>query len=113
VRSGLPNTYANLHSFPRIRESSEKTLGPRIRGDERRGAHRRAFIGGDVLTHVAISFACPEWRIGGDFDRDRAVLTRKALLDQLAGDNPPRPGFTWPGLGVVERTGNAYRFIPL
>jgi hypothetical protein len=51
--------------------------------------------------------------IGGDFDRDRAVLTRKALLDQLAGDNPPRSGFTWPGLGVVERTGNAYRFIPL
>ncbi len=72
-------------------------------------------IGGDVLTHTAISFAQPAWRIGSDFDRDRAVLTRKALLDQLAGDKTPLVGFhlAWPGLGVVERAGPAYRFIPL
>ena len=72
-------------------------------------------IGGDVLTHTAISFAQPEWRIGSDFDRDRAALTRKALLDQLAGDKTPLIGFhlAWPGLGIVERAGPAYRFIPL
>lgn len=72
-------------------------------------------IGGDVLTHTAISFARPEWRIGSDFDRHRAVLTRKALLDQLAGDKTPLVGFhlAWPGLGIVERSGNAYRFVPL
>lgn len=72
-------------------------------------------IGGDVLTHTAISFARPEWRIGTDYDRDRAVLTRKALLDQLATDKTPLVGFhlAWPGLGIVERSGTAFRFLPL
>lgn len=76
---------------------------------------QRLMIGGDVLSHVAISFARPEWRIGSDFDRDRAVLTRKALLDQLATDRIPLVGFhlAWPGLGVVERSGTAYRFVPI
>ncbi|MET0445151.1 MAG: MBL fold metallo-hydrolase [Pseudorhodoplanes sp.] len=76
---------------------------------------RQLMIGGDVLTNTAISFARPEWRIGSDFDRDRAVLTRKALLDQLASDKTPLVGFhlAWPGLGGVERSGTAYRFIPL
>ena len=72
-------------------------------------------IGGDVLTHTAISFAQPAWRIGSDVDRDQAVLTRKTLLDQLAADKTPLVGFhlAWPGLGAVERAGPAYRFIPL
>jgi glyoxylase-like metal-dependent hydrolase (beta-lactamase superfamily II) len=76
---------------------------------------QRLMIGGDVLTHTAISFARPDWRIGSDFDRDRAVLTRKALLDQLAADKTPLVGFhlAWPGLGVVERSGTVYRFVPL
>jgi glyoxylase-like metal-dependent hydrolase (beta-lactamase superfamily II) len=76
---------------------------------------QRLMIGGDVLTNTAISFARPEWRIGSDFDRDRAVLTRKALLDQLAADKIPLVGFhlAWPGLGAVERSGTAFRFVPL
>ncbi len=64
---------------------------------------------------------CTEWRFGGEIDRNRAVLTRKALLDhkalldQLMTDKTPLVGFhlAWPGLGIVERSGNAYRFIPL
>ena len=72
-------------------------------------------IGGDVLSNNAISFARPDWRIGSDFDRDRAVTTRKSLLDQLATDKMPLIGFhlAWPGLGMVERSGNAYRLGPL
>jgi len=75
----------------------------------------RLLIGGDALTHVAISFARPEWRLGTDFDRDRAVVTRKRLLDQLVADRLPLIGFhlPWPGLGVVERAGTAYRFVPV
>lgn len=76
---------------------------------------QRLMIGGDVLSHTAISFARPQWRIGSDFDRDRAVLTRKALLDQLELEKVPLVGFhlAWPGLGAVERSGAAYRFVPL
>jgi glyoxylase-like metal-dependent hydrolase (beta-lactamase superfamily II) len=76
---------------------------------------QRLVVGGDVLAHIAISFARPEWRIGSDFDRDQGINTRKRLLDQLATDRLPLIGFhlAWPGYGAVERTGPAYRFIPL
>lgn len=76
---------------------------------------QRLIIGGDVLANNAISFARPDWRIGSDFDRDRAVATRKSLLDQLATDKIPLVGFhlAWPGLGMVERTGNVYRLVSL
>lgn len=75
----------------------------------------RLMIGGDMLTHIAVSFARPEWRIGSDYDRDRAVTARKSMLDWLATDRIPLVGFhlPWPGHGMVERHGAAFRFVPL
>jgi glyoxylase-like metal-dependent hydrolase (beta-lactamase superfamily II) len=75
----------------------------------------RLLIGGDALTHAAISFARPDWRLGTDFDRDQAVDTRRRLLGQLASERLPLIGFHLPspGLGVVERSGAAYRFVPV
>jgi glyoxylase-like metal-dependent hydrolase (beta-lactamase superfamily II) len=74
----------------------------------------RLLIGGDALTHAAISFARPDWRLGTDHDRDRAAATRLRLLDQLATDHLPLIGFHLPspGIGMVERSGSAYRFVP-
>jgi glyoxylase-like metal-dependent hydrolase (beta-lactamase superfamily II) len=76
-------------------------------------ANEKLLIGGDVFNNVAVSFARPEWRVGADHDRDQGVATRKRLLDQLASDRTPLIGFhlTWPGHGMVERSGGAYRFI--
>jgi glyoxylase-like metal-dependent hydrolase (beta-lactamase superfamily II) len=75
----------------------------------------RLLIGGDAITHAAISFARPDWRMGSDFDRDRGVATRKRMLDQLAADRLALVGFhlPWPGHGLVERHGTAYRFVPI
>ena len=75
---------------------------------------QRLLIGGDVLTNVAVSFARPEWRIGSDHDRDRGVATRKRLLDRLAAERLALVAFhlPWPGHGMVERSGMAFRFIP-
>jgi glyoxylase-like metal-dependent hydrolase (beta-lactamase superfamily II) len=72
-------------------------------------------IAGDVLNYAAISFAKPEWRAGNDHDRDQAVVTRKRILDQLATDRLPLVGFhlPWPGHGMVEKSGAAYRFVPV
>lgn len=74
----------------------------------------RLLVGGDVFSNTAVSFARPEWRVGSDFDRDQGVRTRRRMLDQLASDRIPLIGFhlTWPGQGMVERSGTAYRFIP-
>jgi glyoxylase-like metal-dependent hydrolase (beta-lactamase superfamily II) len=79
------------------------------------GGRDKLLIGGDALTHGAISFARPSWRIGSDHDSDRAIKTRTRLLDQLATDRIPLVGFhlPWPGNGRVERAGSAYRFQPI
>lgn len=71
-------------------------------------------VGGDALINPAVSFARPEWRMGSDFDGDRAVATRRQLLDRLATDRIPLIGFhlPWPGHGRVERAGTAYRYVP-
>jgi glyoxylase-like metal-dependent hydrolase (beta-lactamase superfamily II) len=75
----------------------------------------RLLIGADALSHSAVSFARPEWRWGSDYDSDRAIATRKRLLDQLATDRIALVGFhlPWPGIGTVERSGTAYRFAPV
>ncbi len=79
------------------------------------GSNERLLIGGDVLTHPAVSFAKPDWRMGADHDKDRAVAVRRRTLDRLAADRMPFVGFhlPWPGHGVVERAGTAYRFVPV
>jgi glyoxylase-like metal-dependent hydrolase (beta-lactamase superfamily II) len=78
-------------------------------------AGARLVIGSDVLTHVAISFARPDWRIGTDHDSDHAIATRRRWLDRLATERLPLIGFhlPWPGYGMVERRGTAYRFVPV
>ena len=45
----------------------------------------------------------------------KAAATRKRMLDRLAADRLPFIGFhlPWPGHGIVERQGSAYRFVPL
>lgn len=75
----------------------------------------RLLIGGDALSHVAVSFARPDWRLGSDYDSDRAVATRRRLLDLLAADRTPLVGFhlPYPGRGLVERSGLAYRFVAI
>jgi glyoxylase-like metal-dependent hydrolase (beta-lactamase superfamily II) len=68
---------------------------------------------GDALTHIVVSFAHPEWKPASDHhDPDKAVATRKRLLDRLAADKTPVVGFhlPFPGLGRVERKGMAYAF---
>jgi glyoxylase-like metal-dependent hydrolase (beta-lactamase superfamily II) len=72
-------------------------------------------VGGDVLTHPLISFAHPEWKPTADHVPDVAIETRKRLLDRLAAGRSKLIGFhlPYPGLGVVERKDDAYRFVTL
>lgn len=70
-------------------------------------------IGGDVLSQSVISFAEPGWRWGPDMDPEKAVAARRRTLDQLATEKTRLLGYhlPWPGLGRVERAGNAFRFV--
>ena len=69
---------------------------------------------GDALTHPIVSFQHPDWRGGFDQEPERAIATRKRLLDRLAADKMPIIGYHLPngGRGRVERAGLAYRFVP-
>jgi glyoxylase-like metal-dependent hydrolase (beta-lactamase superfamily II) len=69
----------------------------------------------DALTHPTISFAHPEWMPAADHhDPQLAVKMRKAFLDQLATDRSRVIGYhlPFPGVGLVERSGTIYRFVP-
>lgn len=74
-----------------------------------------AFVLGDALAHPVLSFARPDWQPRMDLMADRAVETRKRLLARLATDGTPVIGYhlTAPGIGRVETSGSAYRFLAL
>lgn len=69
---------------------------------------------GDAMSHAFTNFAHPEWYNGFDHDGDLTVATRQGLLDMAASDRIAILGyhFPFPGVGHVQRDGNAYRFIP-
>jgi glyoxylase-like metal-dependent hydrolase (beta-lactamase superfamily II) len=70
-------------------------------------------ITGDAITHAVLSFAHPDWHSGFDGDRDKAVATRRRLMDLMATDRPLVLGyhFPFPGVGHVAREGDAYRWV--
>jgi glyoxylase-like metal-dependent hydrolase (beta-lactamase superfamily II) len=78
-----------------------------------RSGGEQLMIIGDALVQGVISFAAPEWRWGSDIDPDRAVVTRRTLLDRLARERISLLGthLPWPGVGHVERKDSAYRLI--
>lgn len=68
---------------------------------------------GDALTHHVVSFEHPDWVSGNDHEPQRAIETRKKLLDKMANESSRLIGYHLPdpGVGRVERMGNAYRFV--
>ncbi|WP_306152932.1 MBL fold metallo-hydrolase [Roseovarius sp. MMSF_3281] len=69
---------------------------------------------GDAMTHAYTNFAHPEWYNNFDSDGEQTVATRKRLLDMCAEDRIAILGyhFPFPGVGHVQRDGDAYRFVP-
>ncbi len=68
---------------------------------------------GDAIGNGHLAFERPDWASGSDQDVETGITTRLRLLDQLATDQMVMVGFHLPegGLGRVERTGDAYRFV--
>lgn len=81
---------------------------------EIRDGGQALLVGGDAIGNHHVAFARPDWASGADQDTTLGAETRMRLLDQLAADDIALLGFHLPdgGLGRVERTDTAYRFIP-
>ena len=70
------------------------------------GRHLQSLRGGDPATGLHLDV---------DDDKDKAVATRKRILDMAATDKLLVAGYhmPFPGLGYVEKAGGAYRWVPV
>jgi glyoxylase-like metal-dependent hydrolase (beta-lactamase superfamily II) len=68
----------------------------------------------DTCGHYAMSIQRPDLHLDVDDDKEKAVATRKRILDMVASEKIFVAGFhmPFPGLGFVEKAGNAYRWVP-
>jgi glyoxylase-like metal-dependent hydrolase (beta-lactamase superfamily II) len=68
----------------------------------------------DTCGHYVVSIQKPELHLDVDDDKDKAVATRKRILDMVSTDGLLVAGFhmPFPGLGYVEKTGGGHRWVP-
>ena len=68
----------------------------------------------DVFGHPILHLRHPEWHMGPDQIPDVAVQTRQRFLARAADEKIPVlvHHFPFPGLGIIVRDGDAYRYTP-
>ena len=68
----------------------------------------------DTCGHYVVSIQRPDLHLDVDDDKEKAVATRRRILDMVASEKLFVAGFhmPYPGLGFVEKAGNAYRWVP-
>ncbi len=69
---------------------------------------------GDAIHVPQIQLQRPDVTIAYDFDQSAAATTRAQVLDRAAADRQMIAGIHmgFPGIGHIERRGNAYGFVP-
>ncbi len=77
-------------------------------------AGKRFLIFGDVTNHYVASLEKPDWHCAFDMDADKAVESRKKILDMVATDKIPCAGYhmPFPAVGHVAKKGSGYVWIP-
>jgi glyoxylase-like metal-dependent hydrolase (beta-lactamase superfamily II) len=75
---------------------------------------QRFVIAADAVTHYVMAIQRPDWYFDMDDEKDKAVATRKRILDMLATDRVMMTAFhmPFPGVGWIERSGGGYRYVP-
>ncbi len=68
----------------------------------------------DTCGHYVVSLQRPDLHLDVDDDKEKAVITRKRILDMVSNEGLCVAGFhmPFPGLGYVEKAGAAYRWVP-
>lgn len=68
----------------------------------------------DSCTHYVLSIQRPDIHLDVDDDKEKAVETRKRILDMVVADDLFVLGFhmPFPGIGFAERTDGGYRWVP-
>ncbi|HET7383202.1 MAG TPA: MBL fold metallo-hydrolase [Pseudolabrys sp.] len=78
------------------------------------GDGRSFMITADTCTQYIMAVQRPEWYFEMDDDKNKAVTTRKGILDMFATDKLFVAGFhmPFPGIGYVEKGQIGYRWVP-
>ena len=102
VVPGINAIDASGHSFGQIAyhiESSGKQL----------------VIWADVAIHYIVSLQRPDWFVDVDDDKEKAVVTRRRILDMVATDKLWAIGYhmPFPAVGFVEKVQDHYRWNPV
>jgi len=68
----------------------------------------------DTCNHYVVAIQRPDLHLDVDDEKDKAVATRKRILDMVASERLMVAGFHMPvpGLGWIEKTGGGYRWVP-
>jgi glyoxylase-like metal-dependent hydrolase (beta-lactamase superfamily II) len=76
---------------------------------------KRFMVTADTATHFVMAVQKPEWFFQMDDDKDKAVATRKRILDMLATDKLFVASFhmPFPGIGWIDRSQGGYRWVPV
>lgn len=75
---------------------------------------KRLMITADTFTHYVMGVQRPEWYFDMDDDKEKAVVTRKRILETLASERLFAVGFhmPFPALGWIDRAQGGYRWVP-
>ena len=75
---------------------------------------KRLLLWGDACNHYVASLQKPEWHVIFDMDKEKAVASRRKVLDMVAADKIPATGYhmPFPAIGYVEKVGDAHRWVP-
>ena len=75
---------------------------------------KRLLAWADTCNHYVVAIQRPDLQLDVDDDKEKAVATRKRILDMVATEGIAVAGFhmPFPGLGFVERAGGTYRWVP-
>ncbi len=75
---------------------------------------KQLMITADTFTQYVMAVQRPDWHFEMDDDKDKAVATRKRMLDMLAADKTMVASFhmPFPGVGWIERAQGGYRWVP-
>jgi glyoxylase-like metal-dependent hydrolase (beta-lactamase superfamily II) len=75
---------------------------------------KRLMITADTFTQYVMAVQRPEWHFEMDDDKDRAVATRRRMMDMLAADRLFVASFhmPFPGIGYIEKGQGGHRWVP-
>jgi glyoxylase-like metal-dependent hydrolase (beta-lactamase superfamily II) len=67
----------------------------------------------DTCLHFVCSVQHPEWTIGFDDDQQKAVATRRRILDMVASERMFTAGYhmPFPSVGWIEKAPGGYRWV--